>query len=136
MNPLIHGEKNIVNGKRFLRWLPRKRNNQSKWMERGVIDNPKQMEERCQPWLSIKTNGRSHRWLLKGRNCQSKQLESIMRVGWGGMILAFWKKHFPSIKKWVSTPFRQTFWPDKWDFREWYGGPNLGEKGFQLFQLL
>ena len=75
--------KNIVNGKRFLQWLPRKRNNQSKWMERGVIANPKQMEERCQPWLSIKTNGRSHRWLLKGRNCQ---LESVMRVGWVDMV--------------------------------------------------
>ena len=32
-------------------------------------------------------------------------------------------------------PFRQTFWPDKWGLREGYGGPNLGEKGFQLFQF-
>ena len=44
-------------------------------------------------------------------------------------------KHFPSIKKWDSTPFRQTIWPDKWDLHEEYGGSNLGEKDFQLFQL-
>jgi len=49
---------------------------------------------------------------------------------------SFGWKHFLSIKKWDSTFFRQTFWPDKWDLREGYGGPNLGEKGFQLFQLL
>ena len=41
-----------------------------------------------------------------------------------------------NFKKWDSTPFRQTFWPDKWDLREGYSGPNLGEKYFQLFQLL
>jgi hypothetical protein len=45
----------------------------------------------------------------------------------------FWWKYFPSIKKWDSTPFRQTFWPDRWDLYEGYGGPNLGEKSFQLF---
>ena len=50
--------------------------------------------------------------------------------------IAFGWKHFPSIKKWDSTHFRQTSGPDKWDLREGYGGPNLGEKGFQLFQLL
>jgi len=32
--------------------------------------------------------------------------------------------------------FRQTFWPDKWDLCEGYGGPYFGEKGFKLFQLL
>ena len=51
-------------------------------------------------------------------------------------VLAFGQKHFPSIKKQVSTFFRQTFWPDKWNLHEGYGGPNLGEKEFQLFQLL
>ena len=45
-------------------------------------------------------------------------------------------KHFLSIEKWDSTSFRQIFWPEKWDLRERYGGPNLGEKDFQLFQLL
>ena len=50
--------------------------------------------------------------------------------------LEFWWKHFPSIKKWDSTLFRQTFRPDMWDLREEYGGPNFGEKGSQLFQLL
>ena len=39
-------------------------------------------------------------------------------------------KHFSSIKKWDSTPFGQTIWPDKWDLYEGYGGPNLGEKDF------
>jgi len=47
---------------------------------------------------------------------------------------AFWvETFFLSIKKWDSTSFRQTCWPDKWDLREGYGGPNLGEKCFQLF---
>ena len=39
-------------------------------------------------------------------------------------------KHSPSIKKWDSILFRQIFWPDKWDLREKYGGPNLGDKDF------
>ena len=30
--------------------------------------------------------------------------------------------------------FRQTFWHDKWDLPEGCGGPNVGEKIFQLFQ--
>ena len=33
------------------------------------------------------------------------------------------------------SPFRQTFWPDKWGLRERYGELNLDEKEFQLFQL-
>jgi len=33
-------------------------------------------------------------------------------------------------------PFSSNLWPDKWDLREEYGGPNFGEKEFQLFQLL
>ena len=36
----------------------------------------------------------------------------------------------------TSLPFCQTFWPDKWGLREGYDEPNLGEKEFQLFQLL
>ena len=36
----------------------------------------------------------------------------------------------------LPPPFRQTFWPDKWGLCEGYDGPNLGEKEFQLFQLL
>ena len=35
-----------------------------------------------------------------------------------------------------STPLSSNLWPDKWDLREGYGGPNFGEKEFQLFQLL
>jgi len=34
--------------------------------------------------------------------------------------------------EWISTPFHEIFWPDKWDLYE----PNLVEKGFQLFQIL
>ena len=45
-------------------------------------------------------------------------------------------KYFLSIKKWDFTSFRQTCWPDKWDLHEGYDGLNLGEKCFQLFQLL
>ena len=45
-------------------------------------------------------------------------------------------KHFLSIKNWDSTPYRQNFWHDKWDLCEGYGGPNFGEKRFQMFQLL
>ena len=35
-----------------------------------------------------------------------------------------------------STPLSSNLWPDKWDLHEGYGGPNLGEKEFQLFQFL
>ena len=49
---------------------------------------------------------------------------------------AFWVETFSSIKKWVFTPFRQTFRPDNWVLRERYGGPNFGEKEFQLFKFL
>ena len=35
----------------------------------------------------------------------------------------------------ITLPFRETFWPDKWGIHEEYGGPNFGEKEFQLFQL-
>ena len=38
--------------------------------------------------------------------------------------------HFPSIKKWVTTPFRQTSISDKWDLCEGYGGPKLSKKKF------
>jgi len=40
----------------------------------------------------------------------------------------YWRNQSP-------PPFRRTFWLDKWGLCEGYGGPNLCEKGFQLFQL-
>ena len=43
---------------------------------------------------------------------------------------------FSIYQKMDSTLLRQTFRPDMWDLREGYGGPNFGEKGSQLFQLL
>ena len=43
---------------------------------------------------------------------------------------------FLLAKKRDSAPFCQTFGSDKWNLREGYDGPNLGEKGFQLLQLL
>ena len=33
-------------------------------------------------------------------------------------------------------PLSSNLLPDKWDLCEGYGGPNIGEKRFQLFQLL
>ena len=48
-------------------------------------------------------------------------------------ILTFGQKYFPSIKKQVSTPFRQTSGHDKWVRCEGYGGPNLGEKNVSTF---
>ena len=43
---------------------------------------------------------------------------------------------FSSINFVGLHPLLSNLWADKWDLREDYGGPNLGEKGFQLFQLL
>jgi hypothetical protein len=43
---------------------------------------------------------------------------------------------FPSINFVGLHPLSSNLWADKWDHHEGYGGPNLGEKGFQLFQLL
>ena len=43
---------------------------------------------------------------------------------------------FPSINFVGLHPLSSNLWADKWDHREGYGRPNLGEKGFQLFQLL
>ena len=45
-------------------------------------------------------------------------------------------EHFPSINFMGLHPFSSNLWPDKCDLHERYGGPNLGEKEFQLVQLL
>jgi hypothetical protein len=50
--------------------------------------------------------------------------------------ISFWQKYFLSINSVGLRSFSQTFWYVKWDLYEKYGGPNLGEKVFQLFQLL
>ena len=51
-------------------------------------------------------------------------------------IFRFWWKYFSSISFVGLHLFWSNLWPDKWDLYERYGGPNLGEKSFQLFQLL
>ena len=45
-------------------------------------------------------------------------------------------KHFLSINFVSLHTLSSKLWPDKWGLREGYSGPNLGEKEFQLFQLL
>ena len=42
---------------------------------------------------------------------------------------------FSLYQKLGLHPFRQTSGPDLWDLRERYGGSNLGEKAFKLFQI-
>ena len=48
-----------------------------------------------------------------------------------------WAQEIAGVKsiKILVGNIDETFWTDKWSLHEGYGGPNLGEKGFQLFQL-
>ena len=51
-------------------------------------------------------------------------------------VLAFGWKHFPSINFVSLHSLSSNLQTVKWGLREGYGGPNIGEKRFQLFQLL
>ena len=51
-------------------------------------------------------------------------------------VLAFGWKHFPSINFLGLHSLSSNLQTVKWGLREGYGGPNIGEKRFQLFQLL
>jgi hypothetical protein len=56
--------------------------------------------------------------------------------GFGEKSFSFWVQTFSLYQKMGLHPVRQTFWSVKWDLCKEYGRPNLGEKWFQLFQLL
>ena len=88
-------------------------------------------------WSAMQ-GGSAEIFVMRERVVSKESKLRVEEVGktFGEKNIVFGWKHFPSIKKWDSTHFRQTFGPDKWDLREGYGRPNLGEKGFQLFQLL
>ena len=88
-------------------------------------------------WIdwSATQGGSAEIFVMHERVVSKESKLRVEEVGktFGEKNIAFGWKYFPSIKKWDSTHFRQISRPDKWDLREGYGGPNLGEKGFQLF---
>jgi hypothetical protein len=51
-------------------------------------------------------------------------------------VLEFWQKYFRNINFVGLDTSIETSRAGKWDLHEGYGGSNLGEKRFQLFQLL
>ena len=53
----------------------------------------------------------------------------------GEKTITFWQKYLLTYD-FYGSPSPPTFHdPDKWVRREGYGGPNVGEKKFQLFSI-
>ena len=50
-------------------------------------------------------------------------------------IIIFGQKHFLTRDFYGSPPPPTSLDPDRWIRREGYDGPDLGEKGFQLFSI-
>jgi len=48
----------------------------------------------------------------------------------GEKNMSFWWKYFPSINFVGLHTLSSNLWAVKWDLREGYGRPNLGEKMF------
>ena len=69
----------------------------------------------------------------EARGCAS----AGVRVGWGTVkiTIGFGQKHLPTCSFYGSPPPPTSLGPDRWVRHEGYGGPDPGEKSFQLFSI-